>query len=65
EDKEAFVIFVLQMKGMKLFRPNDEKHKAFGDALRHAAANGVRVMAFECDVSKDQIKLSGQVETEL
>ena len=53
------------MKGMKLFRPNDEKHKAFGDALRHAAANGVRVMAFECDVSKDQIKLSGQVGTEL
>ncbi len=65
EGKEAFVIFVIQMKGAKLFKPNDEKHSAFGDALRHAALNGVNIMAFECDVLKDRIKLGSQVDIEL
>ena len=48
EGKEAYVIFVIQMKGVKAFKPNDEKHKAFGDALRHAHKMGVKVWAFEC-----------------
>ena len=33
----AAVFFVVQMKGVTRFRPNDKTHPAFGDALREAA----------------------------
>ena len=46
----AFVLFVVQMKGITALRPNDETHKAFGDALREANAAGVRVLAVDCIV---------------
>lgn len=36
----AAVFFVVQMKGPRLFRPNDGTHPAFGQALREAAAAG-------------------------
>ena len=47
----AYVLFVIQMKGIHLFRPNDETHKAFGDALREASAAGVRILAVDCRVA--------------
>ena len=48
EGYEAAVCFVIQMSGMRDFSPNDATHPAFGDALRRAAASGVRVLAMEC-----------------
>ncbi len=65
EGKEAYVIFVIQMKGVKAFKPNDEKHKAFGDALRYAHKMGVKVWAFECDVTAQQISLGKRIEVNL
>ena len=49
----AAVCFVIQMKGVTRFCPNDATHPAFGDALRQAAASGVRVLAMECRVEPD------------
>lgn len=46
----ASVLFVVQMKGITALRPNDETHKAFGDALREANAAGVRILAVDCIV---------------
>lgn len=60
--KAAAIIFVIQMKGIKKFMPNDEGHKAFGDALRSASQNGVEVMAFDCIVTKDSIQIDDRVE---
>ena len=37
EGYEAYIIFVIQMKNIKELRPNDETHKAFGDAIREAS----------------------------
>lgn len=65
EGNKAFVIFVLQMKGMKLFEPNDEKHRAFGEALRHALCSGVEALAFECEVSKDMIEPKNEIDIRL
>lgn len=62
---DAYIVFVIQMKGMKKFRPNDETHRAFGDALREAAAFGVKILAFDCDVDIDSIEIRGRVGTEL
>ena len=48
---EAYAIFVVQMKGATIFRPNDLTHRAFGDALRECAAAGVSVIAMDCIVT--------------
>jgi len=65
EGNDAFVIFVIQMAGIRKFVPNDEKHKEFGDALRHAYSKGVKVLAFECMVSENQLILDRQIRVEL
>ena len=53
---EAYILFVVQMKGIYEMRPNDATHKAFGDALRNAFKNGVRVLAVDCNVTEQGIE---------
>lgn len=53
----AVLVFIVQMEGMSYLRPNDETHKAFGDALRKAASKGVSVLAYECKVSADEVNV--------
>ena len=47
----AYVLFVIQMADVKYLHPNDLRDPAFGKALREAAANGVQVLAVDCDVT--------------
>lgn len=61
EGYEAAVCFVIQMECMRQFSPNDETHPAFGAALRKAAAAGVRVLAMECHVTPDTLKITREV----
>lgn len=61
EGYETAVCFVIQMEGMRMFSPNDETHPAFGAALRKAAAAGVRVIAMECHVTPDSLKITQEV----
>ncbi|MBR5144463.1 MAG: DNA/RNA nuclease SfsA, partial [Clostridia bacterium] len=49
----AAILFVIQMKGVAEFRPNDITHKAFGDALRHAAEQGVKIYAYDSIITPD------------
>lgn len=56
------ILFVIQMKGINLFKPNDKMHKAFGDALREAAEAGVIIMAKDCFVKDDKIILDKDIE---
>jgi sugar fermentation stimulation protein A len=62
---EAYLIFVIQMKGVHLFEPNDKTHMAFGDALREAKQCGVRVMAIDCNVTPDTILIDQCIELKL
>lgn len=55
EGYDAYVLFIIQMKGVKYFTPNDITHKAFGDALRDASEQGVKIMAIDCIVTPDTI----------
>ena len=57
EGYEAYILFVIQMKEISLFHPNDKMHSAFGAALREAAAAGVKILAYDCKISKDSIEL--------
>lgn len=54
---EAYILFVIQMKNVKYFTPNDETHKEFGEALREAAEKGVKIIAADCNVTPDSMKI--------
>ena len=58
---EAYVFFVIQMKGVKYFTPNIKTHAAFGDALRNAQKQGVHILAYDCKVTKDSIEIAQEV----
>lgn len=58
---EAYVFFVIQMKGMRYFTPNIDTHPEFGEALKKAKAGGVHILAYDCEVEKDQIKIADKV----
>lgn len=61
EGYEAYVLFVIQMKGMKCFKPNDITHPAFGETLRAAAGRGVHVLAYDCIVTPDTMTVDAPV----
>lgn len=56
----AFIVFIIQMQNIRYFTSNDRTHKAFGDTLRYASQNGVTVLAYECDVTPDNMELNGK-----
>ena len=61
----AYILFVVQMKGIHSLRPNDQTHKAFGDALREAQAAGVRILAVDCSVTPDTVTVDCSVFVDL
>ena len=61
----AYVLFIVQMEGMRVFMPNDDTHKAFGDALRYAAAEGVQVLAYQCHVTQDTLTVAEPLAVQL
>ena len=65
EGYEAAVCFVIQMSDVTFFSPNDETHPAFGQALREAAAAGVRVLAMDCNAEPDVLEVGKAVEGRL
>lgn len=61
----AAVFFVIQMKGVTHFRPNDATDPAFGQALREAIAGGVAALAYDCQVTPDFLSLDAPVPIRL
>lgn len=62
---KAYILFVLQMKEIRALRPYDAMHRAFGDALRDAAAEGVHVLAVDCRITPDSITPDAPVPVSL
>lgn len=58
---EAGVCFVLQRDDVIGLKPNDATHPAFGQALREAAAAGVRITAAACHVEPDRAVITHTV----
>lgn len=61
----VFVLFVIQMEGVKYFTPNEDTHAAFADALRQAAAAGVEILAYDCKVTEDSMRVNRPVPVKL
>lgn len=58
----AAILFVIQMKGITEFRPNDATHKTFGDALRRAHNSGVKILAYDCIVTPDSMIVDSPIK---
>ncbi|MDE6746036.1 MAG: DNA/RNA nuclease SfsA [Oscillospiraceae bacterium] len=65
EGFETYLLFVIQMADVRYFTPNDATHPEFGQALRRAAERGVKLMAYDCKVTPDSMKIRNKVEIKL
>lgn len=61
----AYLLFVIQMQGIRELRPNDETHRAFGDTLRLAHHAGVEVLAMDCSVTESSIHMGAPASVTL
>lgn len=61
EGYHAYALFVIAMKGIRTFEPNRATHPEFADALAHAAAHGVRILACYCIVTPDSLTIDQPV----
>lgn len=59
---QAMVLFVVQMRPVRAFSPNDTIHAAFGQALRAAKAAGVQVLAYDCLVTEQGMGIHQPVQ---
>lgn len=57
----AYILFVIQMKGVSYLLPNAQTHPAFAQALRHAAEAGVRILAYDCRVTPESMEIADAV----
>lgn len=61
EGYECYVFFVIQMSGVRYFTPNMDTHPEFKEALKEAAEAGVHVVAYDCSVREDEIRIQDPV----
>ena len=62
---EAYLLFVIQMKDVRKFQPNWNTHHRFGDALKAAREAGVRILAMDCMIGEDFMRIQDPVEVDL
>jgi sugar fermentation stimulation protein A len=61
EGYEAYIIFVIQMKKINCFKPNCKTHPQFGEALKKAKTAGVKILAFDCKISPDEMIIENPI----
>ena len=65
EGYEAYLLLVIQMKGVKKFMPNWDTQPEFGQALIQAEKAGVKIIARDCLVTEDTIEIQEEVPVDL
>ncbi|MDO4305587.1 MAG: DNA/RNA nuclease SfsA [Eubacteriales bacterium] len=65
EGYEAYLLFVIQMKGVTKFQPNWDTHKQFGETLMEAKRKGVKLLAYDCLVTEDTMEIRDPVAIDL
>ena len=61
----AYVILVIQIEDINLFKPNRETDPAFADALVMAEKNGVKVLAYNCNVTSTTLEINKPIKVDL
>ncbi len=62
---EAYAVFVIQMKDVLYFTANEEHDPVFARTLRKACDEGVRILAYDCLVTEDEMKIGDRVEVKI
>lgn len=62
---EAYIVFVVQMKGVHTFTPNRQTHAAFADALENCQKCGVKILCVDCEVTPETLDISKKLEVKL
>lgn len=65
EGYEAYLFFVVQMKGVKYFTLNAATDPKFAEAVKKAAACGVKILAYDCSVTPETMEINERVEIKL
>ena len=65
EGYKAYIILVIQMEGVKYFTPNRETQPEFADALIRARQKGVKILAYDCQVTPDSMRINKPVPVRL
>jgi sugar fermentation stimulation protein A len=65
EGYSAYILFVIQMKEVSLFKANAVTHKDFADALKYAKENGIKIIAMDCIVTENSIIIDSPVRVEI
>ena len=65
EGYEAYILFVIQMEGVRFLVPNEITHKEFADALRRAKEAGVEILAYDTLVTSDSMVINQPVDARL
>ena len=61
----CIVLIVIQMKGIRVFRPNWKTHPEFGMALQAARDAGVEIIAVDCIVRPGYVSMDAPVPVDL
>ncbi|MCB8816710.1 DNA/RNA nuclease SfsA [Desulfosporosinus shakirovi] len=61
----GFIFFLIQMKGVKYFKPHEIRDPEFAQALKLASAKGVTILAYDSIVDEDGITLGTPIEVRL
>lgn len=59
---KAYILFVVQMKGVTAFAPNTETHPEFEKALKNALENGVEILVYDCLVTPDSLTIDSPIK---
>ena len=62
EGYAGYILFLIQMKGVKYFTPFEERDPKFAKALKLAYEKGVKVLAYDSIVFEDEISIGAPVE---
>lgn len=65
EGYKAYILFIIQMKGIDFFAPNIETHPEFARALKKAREAGVEILAYDCRVTQDSMEIADFVPVRL
>lgn len=61
----AYILFVIQMENVVCLHPNDTTDPVFGSALRQANHAGVKILAYDCQVTPNSMVIHKPVPIRL
>lgn len=65
EGFDAYILFVIQMKGIKHLEPNFATDPTFSEALKAAKKSGVKILAVDCIVTPDSITFDKEISVKI